>query len=172
MNTTTWAVALLPLVLAACAGPKARPAEPPTAVESTKMEEVRFDVTDVNPTLPGSDAESVPALPPHADTGMVVQQAERRVRADFPRLRKCYDDAFLANRNLAGTVALRFTLIPSGQISQPRDSGSTIQDHDVVDCVANVLIRTKFDKFDGPGVELYVPLRFDPPRARTAQSLF
>ena len=102
-------------------------------------------------------------LTPAGDRGAVARKAQQRLRARFREMRTCYDQAYLKNAQLAGTVVYRFTLLPTGGISQPENVNSTLTDPDVLRCVSNVIIQTKFDPFKGKGTRLLFPIKFVPP---------
>lgn len=117
---------------------------------------------DANPSSPAT-ASPPPERTVGGDRATVARKARERLRYRFRDIRACYDQGYQKNAQLQGTVVFRFTLLPTGGISQPANAGSTISDPDVLRCVSNVVVRTTFDPFEGKGVSLVFPVKFMPP---------
>lgn len=81
---------------------------------------------------------------------------QRRIRQRLDQLTYCYEVQLLANPNLAGEVALSFTIEPNGQVHGVVASG--ISDG-VETCVAGVIGNIEFPRSDGT-TQVHYPLRY------------
>jgi len=75
-------------------------------------------------------------------TGKLPPAVVRRIlRANFPRLRMCYEQGLKRDPGLKGTVALRFVINTKGEIESSAVAGGTLTDPAVASC-ANAVVRT------------------------------
>ena len=93
-------------------------------------------------------------LPPE-----VVQQV---VRTNSSRFRLCYENGLRSNPDLEGTVTTRFVINRSGGVSTTADSGSTLPDRRVVQCVNRAFSALSFPHPKGGIVTVRYPITFEP----------
>ena len=87
---------------------------------------------------------------------------QRVVRASFSRFRLCYESGLRSNPNLSGTVTTRFVIDRSGGVSSASDSGSTLPDRAVVQCVNRGFSALSFPQPEGGIVTVSYPITFTP----------
>jgi hypothetical protein len=85
------------------------------------------------------------------------------VRADFDRMRECYEIALSKKPNLQGRVTSKFLIDRNGAVARVADGGSDLPDHGVVQCVLREFGSLKFPHPDGEGgVVVVYPIMFNP----------
>jgi len=88
---------------------------------------------------------------------------QRIVRQNFGRFHLCYEKGLRTNPNLAGKVAVKFTIGSDGNVKSTSDGGSTIADKTVRDCVTAAFNGLSFPQPEGGGtVEVVYPIVFAP----------
>jgi hypothetical protein len=105
------------------------------------------------PPMPGT-SKPYGRLPPE-----VIQ---RIVRANFDRLRLCYENGLRNNPNLQGRVAVRFVIGRDGAVSNVGNGGSDMPDGNVVSCVVRAFYGLSFPPPDGGTVTVTYPIMFSP----------
>jgi len=68
------------------------------------------------------------------------------VRARQGLIKACYENALKRNPNLKGKISIRFTILPTGGLSDLEASGNTMGSADVAVCIINTIRswRTQF----------------------------
>lgn len=97
-----------------------------------------------------------------AEATAAVMKGVRRARSSAAA---CYEGAATRSRGLRGKVVVEVLLAPTGEVRSVREAGSTMPDHDVVDCVLRAFHAASFEDLDGHcsgEVEVIEPLVFDP----------
>ena len=84
----------------------------------------------------------------------------RIVRAHIEEVRHCYNQGLAKNPDLAGRVAVHFTIAETGRVSNAEIASSTLDDEDVGVCIVEAVERWKFPKPDEP-VEVTYPFVLD-----------
>jgi hypothetical protein len=97
-------------------------------------------------------------------TGALDKEIIRRIiRRHLNQIRYCYQKELATTPDLAGRVAIRFTIGPNGNVIAAQDAGSTLPDKAVVSCVERTFRRMMFPKPTGGGVVIVTyPLVFTP----------
>lgn len=156
-----------PAAVTTAVSPAPSPAASATPTPSSPLENEEIVLTSEDVPSSARTAPAATSAPPDptagGDRGTVARKAQKRLRARYREVRDCYDQAYLKNAKLAGTVVFRFTLLPTGGVSQPENVDSTLSDSELLRCISNVIVQTKFDPFDGKGIRLVFPLKFVPP---------
>ncbi len=89
-------------------------------------------------------------------------RVQKKVRADFGKLRACYEAALKRNPKTQGKVSVSFGIGPLGNVYTARVEGSSAPDPDFQDCVVEVFRKIQFEPpADGKMVVTY-PLDFSP----------
>jgi hypothetical protein len=84
------------------------------------------------------------------------------VRAEYNRLRACYQDGLSRDPRLRGRVSARFTIRESGVVARVRNAGSDLPDATVVSCVLSVFTTLRFPKPVGGTVAVVYPVMLEP----------
>jgi hypothetical protein len=103
-------------------------------------------------------------LPPGSPDGRLEPDAiQAVVRADFDRMRECYEIALSKKPNLHGRVTSKFLINRNGAVARVADGGSDLPDHGVVQCVLREFGSLKFPHPEGGGgVVVVYPIMFNP----------
>lgn len=109
----------------------------------TRVEEPRIGDTEASARLPAT----------------VIQ---RIVRQNHGRFRLCYENGLRANPNLAGRVAVSFTIGRDGSVMMARNAGSDLPDSAVVSCVVRAYYGLSFPAPEVGTVNVTYPIAFSP----------
>jgi len=133
-GTTEREPALERCLLAALARTRFVAAGSESIAEWTFVHRVKKGVLGI-PAVEGSPAPTsrAPAPSPLADTW----------------LRACYGAGRAVDPELNGHIAFRYLIDPSGRVNAVRDEGSRLSDHDVLDCVAELLYAQRLAPHSG-----------------------
>jgi hypothetical protein len=74
---------------------------------------------------------------------------KRIVRQNMGRFRACYEDGLARNPSLAGRVEIKFMIDRDGEVASALDSGSTLPDKDVIECIARAYTTLSFPSPNG-----------------------
>ena len=75
----------------------------------------------------------------------------RIVRAHINEIRYCYNQGLARDPAMKGRVAVKFTIIDTGKVSDSEVSSTSLDDEDVEKCIAKAVKRWKFPKPTGGG---------------------
>lgn len=84
--------------------------------------------------------------------GLPKADIARVIRRNIPRFRHCYEKELNANPNLAGKVAVTFTIGPTGAVIASAVRESSIDEAKVETCVLRTMQSLKFPQPKGGGV--------------------
>lgn len=87
---------------------------------------------------------------------------KRIVRANFPRLRACYESALKKKPDLAGSIKVEFVIDEKGVATGTKRAGGTLKDDDVAACVVKVFASLSFPEPEGGKVKVGYPIDFQP----------
>jgi Ca-activated chloride channel family protein len=87
---------------------------------------------------------------------------QRIVRSNYGRFRQCYEQGLARNPSLEGRVVVRFIIDQSGRVAHAANSGSTLPDSQVVQCVVQGFTRFSFPEIAGGTVTVVYPILFSP----------
>ncbi len=87
---------------------------------------------------------------------------QRIVRSNYGRFRFCYEQGLARNPSLEGRVVVRFIIDQSGSVAHATNSGSTLPDSQVVQCVVQAFPRLSFPEVEGGTVTVVYPILFSP----------
>ena len=87
---------------------------------------------------------------------------QRIVRSNYGRFRLCYEQGLARNPSLEGRVVVRFLIDQSGSVAHAANSGSTLPDSQVVQCVVQAFPRLSFPEVEGGTVTVVYPILFSP----------
>jgi hypothetical protein len=85
---------------------------------------------------------------------------KRIMRANFPRLRVCYEAGLKKNPELSGIVSTSFEIDSTGAVQNAKSGKSTLSDEGVVTCVRTVLASLSFPEPEGGKVKVTYPIDF------------
>jgi outer membrane biosynthesis protein TonB len=87
----------------------------------------------------------------------------RIVKAHIGEVRYCYNEGLKIDPELAGRVAVSFTIDANGNVSESEVSDTNLADSDVPDCIATAVERWIFPKpSDGEDVKVTYPFVLEP----------
>ena len=109
-----------------------------------------------------------PAKPPQVRMGatqvtgrLPPEVIQRIVRQNFGRFRLCYEAGLKSNADLAGKVAIKFTIEKDGAVGAVSDGGSDMPDKNVTACVRRAFNGLSFPEPEGGGqVVVVYPIVF------------
>ncbi len=119
------------------------------------------------------------ALPLQGTTAAVVEKkievegklppavVRRILLANRPRFRACYEKALKVSPTLAGTIATRFTIDPTGSVTKVVGAASTLNDAAMRECILGVHRTLAFPEPDGGSVSVTSELEYTPPPAKS-----
>lgn len=81
--------------------------------------------------------------------GLPSEVVSRIVRANVNQFQYCYEKAMTKNPTLAGKVAVKFVIDPSGAVSSASAADTNIADADMVSCVVGTVKKMSFPQPDG-----------------------
>lgn len=87
---------------------------------------------------------------------------QRVVRQNYGRFRLCYQQSLTTSPSLTGRVAVRFTILPSGDVANVADAGSDLPAPAVVACVVRAFQGLLFPAPESGSVTVVYPLLFNP----------
>jgi hypothetical protein len=88
---------------------------------------------------------------------------QRIVRQNYGFFRGCYERGLARNRDLIGSVRVRFTIERDGTVSHVADDGnSTMPDTEVVRCIHREYAQIRFPHPEGGTVTVVYPIVFRP----------
>ncbi len=96
---------------------------------------------------------------------LAPETIQQVVRANFGKMRQCYENGLRRNPNLQGKIAARFTIETDGSVTHAEDvseAGEAIPDPAVASCVVAVFAVLKFPKPEGGVVKVVYPIVFNP----------
>jgi hypothetical protein len=114
--------------------------------------------------LATKDAPPPPAAPP-VPTGagrLAPEIIQRVVRANFPKLRACYEAGLTANPSLAGRVAVKFVIASDGVVASSLLQSATMPDEGVVKCTVSAFSSLSFPAPSNGIVTVVYPIEFVP----------
>lgn len=100
-------------------------------------------------------ASSTPGLPPEV--------IKRIVRANFLRLRACYDSARKTDPSLQGTVEVKFIISKTGEVTSAIATPGTLKSTSAATCIAGVLKTLSFPEPEGKIVSVSMTHEYSPP---------
>jgi hypothetical protein len=87
----------------------------------------------------------------------------RNVRAHINEVRACYVEGLARNAALAGTISIRFKIVPTGKVKSASTVDTTLADPAVSKCIVTVFERSEFPKSSNERATLViVPLVLEP----------
>ena len=116
-------------------------------------------VPEPNPRSEVSEASEVSEIPAGRLTPQVIQST---VRARFPEMRACNEAALQQAPALSGKVEARFVIQQDGSVTGVQDSGSTLNDPAMIQCVLGVFGGTTFPASGGGASTVVYPVEFTP----------
>lgn len=122
-------------------------------------------------TPPG--VENAGTTPRGVNGRLPPEDIQKVVRANFGRMRSCYEAGLGRNPKLAGTVSTKFVIDTEGRVSSAQAAPNTkfganepdsppFPDADVTKCVVDVFATLRFPKPDGGIVTVVYPIIFNP----------
>ena len=110
---------------------------------------------DVHPHhAPNPDGARVPRIKsdePKTKGSLSKEVIRKIVRANMNDVRHCYNEGLKRDPDLAGRVAIQFTIGPTGKVPVAVIAESTLPDRTVANCVAKAVKRWEFPKPSGGG---------------------
>ena len=79
-----------------------------------------------------------------SSAGLPPEVVRRIVRQNFGRLRLCYENGLRSDPSLAGSVRIRFVIRADGSAGSATDSGSSLADRAVVECIRHAFEMLSF----------------------------
>ncbi len=84
------------------------------------------------------------------------------VRESFGRLRTCYEEGLKRDAKLAGTVSVKYVILPTGAVQDASDEGSTLPDRDAIQCVVRRFGELTYPPPEGGYLTVLYPVVFSP----------
>lgn len=78
-----------------------------------------------------------------------------------PQFYKCYSQLLQKTPGVNGQASVGFMIQPSGHVSQPDVSSSTLSDAQFKKCLVSVIERVEFPPFSGSAISTEFPIRFE-----------
>jgi hypothetical protein len=118
--------------------------------------------------FPGDDpiaptAAEIDPVSGSVDPGLVADA----LRAELPRVEACYATARTWAPELAGTLAIRLRIEPSGQVSEAFEEGGPFAEERLARCVLRHVRTLRTAAPTGGPARVVVPIAFEPPSPPT-----
>lgn len=88
----------------------------------------------------------------------MIQDVLKNTKSQFY---KCYTQLLQKTPGVSGQATISFTILPSGRVSAPEISGSTLSDAALKQCLIRVIERVEFPSFQGAALQTSFPIRFE-----------
>ncbi len=95
--------------------------------------------------------------------GLPREVVMRILRANWGRLRLCYEKGLATKPDLTGTLALTFAIERDGAVTNAKNAGSTVPDPNVVTCAVAVVGSLSFPQPEAAGTRVTYELELKPP---------
>jgi len=91
------------------------------------------------------------------------EEIQKVVRANFDKLRGCYDEALKKDAKLAGKLVIKFVIKTDGTTEGvAKDEGTTIADAAMVECSLSAIKGIQFPRPEGGIVTVVYPIEYSP----------
>ncbi len=126
------------------------------------------DVAEATPQPATSPAAPPKSLPPRPSQGASLSQEylDSVLKAQERFARSCYLKYFqrMRGRVDTGRVLMGFVVEPNGRVSRANVIHSEISDSEYLDCLTSVVLRTRFQAFQGQPIDIEYPIDVVLPR--------
>jgi outer membrane biosynthesis protein TonB len=93
--------------------------------------------------------------------GMSREMVKRVIDQHLSEITFCYESALISNPNIMGRISFEWKILMSGQVGEVRILASSINSHDVHDCIISAIKSWQFPKPVGTEVVVSYPFVFD-----------
>jgi len=93
---------------------------------------------------------------------LAPEQIQTIVRANYDRVRRCYEPGLARDPKLSGRVGIRFVIGRDGQVSSTRIADCTLPDCAVAQCIRDEFKSLTFPAPEGGAVTAVYPLLLEP----------
>jgi outer membrane biosynthesis protein TonB len=122
-----------------------------------------YEFADDNVLAPAAAEQSQPNAGGESVGGRVRPEVIRDVvRAHAGEIQICRDAARQRNPAVAGKVAVHFVIHPDGSVEDAKDSGSTVQDDALIQCVVGAVGAIHFAASTAGLITVVYPIVFSP----------
>jgi len=120
-----------------------------------------FENEKVSPAMTAAPETKAPEKPMVGR--LPPEEIQKVVRADFGKLKGCYEEALKVDAKLAGKLTVRFVIKTDGLPEKvEKADGTTIADANMVQCSLKVFEGLKFPPPEGGIVTVVYPVDFSP----------
>ncbi len=151
------------LLLCAACGGGAGSGEPKTEADAKegKGYGYEFENEKVSPAMTSAAETKGPTTPTPGK--LAPEEIQKVVRADFGKLKACYEEALKADAKLTGKLAATFVIKVDGTTEKvAKTDGTTLTDEKMVQCSLDVFKALKFPMPEGGIVTVVYPIDFSP----------
>jgi TonB family protein len=96
--------------------------------------------------------EKSPDRGPLMTTSLPKEFIQRVIRKNIKQVQFCYERSLVVSPRLAGKVVVKFTIGPTGAVTEASVGNSTLQDQKVEACILKAIRRWKFPSPKGGGI--------------------
>jgi outer membrane biosynthesis protein TonB len=122
-----------------------------------------YEFADDNVLAPPAAAPNEPNGSGESAGGRVRPEVIQSViRTHAAEIKVCRDAALLRNPAVAGKVAVHFVINPDGSVEGAKDSGSTVQDAAMIQCVIGAVGAIHFAASTAGLITVVYPIVFTP----------
>lgn len=160
MKTMGWFALAATSVAVGCGGGAASDAAKDPSGES---EGYGYEFIDekVSPNMTAAPETKAPEKP--IVGRLPPEEIQKVVRADFGKLKTCYEQALATDPKLAGKLSVKFVIKTDGLPDKvEKAEGTTITDEKMVQCALDVFKALKFPTPEGGIVTVVYPVEFSP----------
>lgn len=131
------------------------------AADKSKGYGYEFENEKVSPAMAAAPETKAPEK---AMVGRLApEEIQKVVRADFGKLKACYEEALKTDAKLAGKLSVRFVINTSGAPEKvEKGDGTTLTDANMVQCSLKVFEGLKYPAPEGGIVTVIYPIEFSP----------
>ncbi len=93
--------------------------------------------------------------------GMSREMVKRVIDQHLSEITYCYESALISNPNIMGRISFEWKILMSGEVGEVRILASSVNSHDVHDCIISAIKTWQFPKPVGTEVVVSYPFVFD-----------
>ena len=147
---------LIALTAALCWNGRALAEEPGSATSKGATESESAEPADKKPAEKPEEKKLPPPVkiqnPGPLMTGPMPKEIIKRViRRNIKQVQFCYERSLVTSPKLAGKVVVKFSIGPTGAVTNASVSKTTLNNQTVEDCIVKKILRWKFPQPEGGG---------------------
>jgi hypothetical protein len=93
--------------------------------------------------------------------GMSREMVKRVIDQHLQEITYCYENALISNPDIMGRMVFEWKILMDGRVGQIRIVASSVNSHEIHDCIKSAIKSWRFPKPEGAEVVVSYPFVFD-----------